>query len=48
MDVIRGDVKRLYAQGHFMTSALKKRRVVRKNHLWVKEKKTIRSVKYEG
>src|SRR5215468_12674675 len=50
MDVIRGDVKRLYAQGHFDDIRVdeedgKTGKII---IFWVKEKKTIRSVKYEG
>jgi outer membrane protein insertion porin family len=49
-DVIRGDVKRLYAQGYFDDirvdeEAGKTGKII---IFWVKEKKTIRSVKYEG
>ena len=50
MDVIRGDVKRLYAQGHFDDIRVdeedgKTGKII---IFSVKEKKTIRSVKYEG
>src|SRR5436190_11854429 len=50
MDVIRGDIKRLYAQGHFDDIRVdeepgKTGKVI---IFWVQEKKTIRSVKYEG
>jgi outer membrane protein insertion porin family len=49
-DVIRGDVKRLYAQGHFDDIRVdeeqgKTGRII---IFWVREKKTIRSVRYEG
>jgi outer membrane protein insertion porin family len=49
-DVIRGDIKRLYAQGHFDDIRVdeeqgKTGRII---IFSVKEKKTIRSVKYEG
>src|SRR5438876_7052839 len=50
MDVIRGDIKRLYAQGHFDDIRVdeeegKTGKII---IFTVKEKKTIRSVKYEG
>ncbi len=50
MDVIRADMKRLYAQGHFDDIRVdeeqgKTGRII---IFTVKEKKTIRSVKYEG
>src|SRR5215813_729694 len=50
MDVIRADVKRLYAQGHFDDIRVdeedgKTGKII---IFWVKEKKTIRSIKYEG
>src|SRR6185369_16485714 len=50
LDVIRGDVKRLYAQGHYDDIRVdeedgKTGKII---IFWVKEKKTIRSVKYEG
>jgi outer membrane protein insertion porin family len=50
MDVIRADVKRLYGQGYFDDIRVeeedgKSGKIV---IFWVKEKKTIRSVKYEG
>src|SRR6476646_4259963 len=50
MDVIRGDVKRLYAQGHFDDIRVEEEdgKVGKIIIFWVKEKKTIRSVKYEG
>jgi outer membrane protein insertion porin family len=49
-EIIRGDVKRLYNQGHFDDIRVdeetgKTGRII---IFWVKEKKTIRSVKYEG
>jgi len=49
-DVIRGDVKRLYAEGHFDDIRVdeengKTGKIIT---FWVKEKKTIRSVRYEG
>jgi outer membrane protein insertion porin family len=49
-DVIRADVKRLYAQGYFDDIRVEEEegktgKIIR---FWVKEKKTIRSVKYEG
>src|SRR5215471_3053727 len=50
MDVIRGDIKRLYAQGHF--DDIRVDEEPGKNGVIityiVREKKTIRSVKYEG
>jgi len=50
MDVIRGDIKRLYAQGHF--DDIRVDEEPGKNGIIityiVREKKTIRSVKYEG
>ena len=50
MDVIRGDVKRLYAQGHFDDIRVEEEdgKTGKIITFWVKEKKTIRSVKYEG
>ena len=50
MDVIRGDVKRLYAQGHFDDIRVEEEdgKAGKIIIFWVKEKKTIRSVKYEG
>jgi outer membrane protein insertion porin family len=50
MDTIRGDVKRLYAEGHFDDIRVdqedgKTGRII---IFWVVEKKLIRSVKYEG
>src|SRR5436190_23032247 len=49
-ETIRADVKRLYAQGHFDDIRVdeetgKAGRII---NFWVKEKKTIRSVKYIG
>src|SRR5438093_1041188 len=49
-DIIRNDIKRLYARGHFDDIRVdeevgKTGKIV---IFWVKEKKTIRSVKYEG
>ena len=50
MDVIRADVKRLYAQGHFDDIRVEEEdgKTGKIIIFWVKEKKTIRSVKYEG
>src|SRR5215468_1622430 len=50
MDVIRGDVKRLYAQGHFDDIRVEEEdgKTGKIVTFWVKEKKTIRSVKYDG
>ena len=50
MDVIRADVKRLYAQGHFDDIRVEEEdgKTGKIITFWVKEKKTIRSVKYEG
>src|SRR5215471_2791262 len=50
MDVIRADVKRLYAQGHFDYIRVEEEDGTTGKIItfWVKEKKTIRSVKYEG
>jgi len=50
MDVIRADVKRLYAQGHFDDICVEEEdgKTGKIIIFWVKEKKTIRSVKYEG
>ncbi len=50
MDTIRGDVKRLYAEGHFDDIRVdeedgKNGKII---IFWVVEKKLIRSVKYEG
>ena len=49
-DVIRGDIKRLYARGHFDDIRVDEEpgRTGKIIIFWVKEKKTIRSVKYEG
>src|SRR5262245_37985823 len=49
-DVIRADVKRLYAQGHFDDIRVEEEdgKTGKIIIFWVKEKKTIRSVKYEG
>src|SRR5215470_11466232 len=49
-EIIRADVKRLYAQGHFDDIRVdeemgKTGRII---IFWVKEKKTIRSIKYNG
>jgi len=50
MDVIRADIKRLYAQGHFDDIRVDEEpgRTGKIIIFTVKEKKTIRSVKYEG
>src|SRR5262245_28394001 len=50
IDVIRADVKRLYAQGHFDDIRVEEEdgKTGKIITFWVKEKKTIRSVKYEG
>jgi outer membrane protein insertion porin family len=50
IDVIRADVKRLYAQGHFDDIRVEEEdgKTGKIIIFWVKEKKTIRSVKYEG
>src|SRR5262245_64823910 len=50
MDVIRADVKRLYAQGHFDDIRVEEEdgKTGKIVTFWVKEKKTIRSVKYDG
>jgi outer membrane protein insertion porin family len=49
-DVIRTDVKRLYAQGYFDDIRVEEEQGKTGKIIifWVKEKKTIRSVKYEG
>jgi len=49
-DVVRADVKRLYAQGHFDDIRVEEEpgKTGKIIIFWVKEKKTIRSVKYEG
>src|SRR5436190_18906776 len=49
-ETIRGDVKRLYAQGHFDDIRVEEEQGKTGKIIvfWVKEKKTIRSVKYEG
>ena len=49
-DVIRGDVKRLYAQGHFDDIRVEEEQGKTGKIIifWVREKKTIRSVRYEG
>src|SRR5262245_42271480 len=50
MDVIRADVKRLYAQGHYDDIRVDEEdgKIGKIIIFWVKEKKTIRSIKYEG
>src|SRR5215471_18573477 len=50
MDVIRADIRRLYAQGHFDDIRVDEERgkTGRIVIFTIREKKTIRSVKYEG
>jgi len=49
-DVVRGDVKRLYSQGYYDDIRVEEEQGKNGKIIifWVQEKKTIRSVKYEG